>query len=89
MLDAFDQCFTNMLSMPTPMRTFFRTRLYRKMFLDFARHELASTQITTLDDLVGISGVQFQNIVCHFMRNGGATLSHPLRSDILFFEIAG
>ena len=54
MLAAFDQCITHMLSMPTPMQTFIRTRLYRKMFLDFARHELASTQITTLDDLLGI-----------------------------------
>ena len=52
--DAFDQCMTHMLSMPTPMQTFIRTRLYRKMFLDFARHELASTQITTLDDLLRI-----------------------------------
>ena len=34
-----------------PMQTFFRIRLYRKMFDDFARQELASSPISTLDDL--------------------------------------
>ena len=34
------------------------------------------------------SGVQFQNLVCHFMRNGGEPLSPQFRSDILCFEIA-
>ena len=54
-LDAFDQCITHLLSMATPMETFIRTRLYRKMFLDFAHHERASSQISTLYELDGIS----------------------------------
>ena len=53
MLDAFDNCISHMLVMPTPMQTFIRIRLYRKMFTDFARQELASSPISTLDDLVG------------------------------------
>ena len=53
MLDAFDNCISDMLLMPTPMQTFIRIRLYRKMFIDFARQELASSPITTLDDFVG------------------------------------
>ena len=39
-------------------------------------------------NIESMSGVQFQNIVCNFMRNCGASLSLQLRSDILCFEIA-
>ena len=53
MLDAFDNCISPMLVMPSPMHTFIQIRLYRKMITDFARQELASSPISTLDDLVG------------------------------------
>ena len=53
MLDAFENCISHMLVMPTRMQTFIRIRLYRKMFTDFARQELASSPLSTLDDLVG------------------------------------
>ena len=53
MLDAFDNCISHMLVMPTPIQTFIRIRLYRKMLTDFALQELASTPISTLDYLLG------------------------------------
>ena len=51
MMDAFDNCISHMLLMPSPMQTFFRIRLYNKMFTDFAPQEFASSPISTLDDL--------------------------------------
>ena len=52
-VDPFDNCIWHLLLMPTPMQTFIHIRLYRKMFAAFARHELASSPIRTLDDLIG------------------------------------
>ena len=50
-LDAFDNCISHMLVMPT-MQTFIRIRLYRKIFSDFARQELAPSHSSTVDDLL-------------------------------------
>ena len=42
-----------MLGMPTFMQSVIRIRRYIKMFSDFGRQELSSSQISTLDDLGG------------------------------------
>ena len=42
-----------MLVIPRQMQTFIRIRLFRKMFSDFARQELVSSPISTLDELLG------------------------------------
>ena len=52
MLDAFDNCISHMLVMPTPMQTFIRICVYRKMVSDFAPQEFGSSTISTLDDRV-------------------------------------
>ena len=53
MLYDLDNCISHMLVMLSPMQTFIRIRIYPKIFTDFSRQEVASSPITTLDDLRG------------------------------------
>ena len=50
MLDAFNNCISQMLVMPRPLKTFIRIRVYHKMFADFERQELVSLRISTIVD---------------------------------------
>ncbi|KAF0146605.1 MAG: hypothetical protein FD143_3309 [Ignavibacteria bacterium] len=62
MRDAFDHCVADMLTATarTPLQTTLRIHVYRKIFTDLARHELASTQITSIDELVSLCGRCFE-----------------------------
>ena len=54
-LDALEICLSPMWLMPNSMDSLILIRLYSKMFTEFARQELNSSPISTVDDLAGSS----------------------------------